>query len=351
MQHGLAYGVTFLVAATSGIAVWPRPIPRASAADEVAAAASTFLGTLSAEQRALASRPLGDAERTQWNFVPGRYAGIELGALDAAQSEAAHGVLRTVLSASGYDKTMAIVGLEDVLRAIESQGGRDASHRDPDRYALLVLGEPAKGGTFAVRFQGHHVSLQVAVHEGRLAGTTPRFLGGNPHELRSGERRGRRVLGAEEDLARAFLLLLDEAQLGKAVIADEAPADVLLGPGVPPERLGARRGVAWRELNDAQRAVLWRLLEEHARVLRAEFADAELVRIRAAGLDELSFAWAGGRERGQGHYYRLHGVHFAVEYDNTQDGANHVHTVWRDFERDFGGDLLRRHLEEQHGRR
>ncbi|MEO6593906.1 MAG: DUF3500 domain-containing protein, partial [Planctomycetota bacterium] len=104
-------------------------------------------------------------------------------------------------------------------------------------------------------------------------------------------------------------------------------------------------------MTETQRGVLWRLIEEYAHVHRAEFAAAELLRIRSRNLDELSFAWAGGRERGQGHYYRIHGVHFAIEYDNTQNDANHVHTVWRDFERDFGGDALRAHLEEQHGRK
>jgi hypothetical protein len=242
------------------------------------------------------------------------------------------------------------MALEDVLHALESAAGQDASHRTPDRYSLLVLGEPKAKGAFTVRFQGHHVSLQVGAVDGKVAHTTPRFLGTNPHELLQGPNKGRRVLGAEEDLARAFLLLLNETQLRAAVIDEQAPPDVLLGPGVPPSKLGERRGVRWRDLDEVQRGVLWRLLEEHARTLRADLADVELARVRARNLDELSFAWAGGRERGQGHYYRIHGEAFAVEYDNTQNAANHVHVVWRDFERDLGGDALQRHLKEQHGR-
>ncbi|MCB9885259.1 MAG: DUF3500 domain-containing protein [Planctomycetes bacterium] len=350
MQHGLSLAVTILLTATSGVALWPQPVHAAGGAEAVAAAASAFLGKLSPEQRQLAQRALDDAERTSWNFVPGRYAGIELGALDAAQDTAARALLASMLSTAGFAKVTAITRLEDVLRAIESAGGHDASHRDPGRYALLVCGEPAAAGTFMVRFQGHHVSLQVSVHEGAVVSCSPRFLGTNPAEVPSGERRGQRVLGAEEDLARAFLLMLDEAQLQRAVIAATAPADVLLGPGQAPAKLGARRGVAWKDLDDGQRAVLWRLVEEFAHVLRSDVADGELARIKSRDLDELSFAWAGGRERGQGHYYRIHGTFFAVEYDNTQNGANHVHTVWRDFEHDFGGDLLRKHLREQHGR-
>ena len=352
MHGSLAISITALLAFTSGLALWSAPpSPVDVGTERVATAVQAFVAGLTPEQRAAACRPLADDERTRWNFVPGRYAGVELGALDAGQRERVHDVLRSFLSAAGHAKTTAICDLENVLHELESTPQQDAAHRDPDRYALLVLGEPAPRGTYAVRFQGHHVSLQFVVADGELAGHTPQFLGTNPHELRSGPRAGQRVLGAEEDLARAFLLLLDDDQLAAAVIAADAPADVLLGPGKAPAALGARRGLPWKRMDDAQRVVLWRLIEEYANVWHGDFAAAELQRIRARGLDELSFAWAGGRERGQGHYYRIHGEHFAIEYDNTQNGANHVHTVWRDFERDQGGDPLLRHLHEQHEHR
>jgi hypothetical protein len=352
MNPRLAAAVTMLLALVGGFALWEREIKaHASPAAEVARAAQAFLAALPPDLQQLAIRPLADAERTAWHFVPGRYPGIELGALDGPQTAAAHRLLGALLSSRGHEKVTAIVRLEDVLRRLETAQGRDASHRDPARYSLIVFGTPAADGTFAVRFQGHHVSLHIAVHDGQLAGHSPRFLGSNPHEVASQGAGRVRVLSAEEDLARALLLLLDEAQLQQAWIAKEAPADILLGPGVAPSALGARRGVPWRALTDVQRGVLWRLLEEHAQVLRPEWAEAELARIGAQGLDELSFAWAGGRERGQGHYYRIHGVHFAIEYDCTQNDANHVHVVWRDFERDFGGDPLQRHIETQHGKR
>lgn len=352
MQNSLCLLVTFLFAATSGVAVWPPRSPAAAdGVTAVAEAASTFLQALTAEQRKLAQRPIADAERTQWHFVPGRYAGVELGALNEAQTAAAHALLRQMLSAAGHEKATAIVAMEDVLRALESQGGRDASHRDPGRYALLVCGEPAPKGTFMLRFQGHHLSLQLSASDGRLVGVTPRFLGSNPHELLAGARRGERIFGAEEDLARAFLLLLDEQQLAAAIIDKTAPPDVLLGPGVEPAALGARRGIAWKSLNEVQRGVLWRLIEEYAHVLHGEAAASELARVRSHDLYELSFAWAGGLQRRQGHYYRIHGTRFCIEYDNTQNDANHVHTVWRDFDNDFGGDVMRRHLQEQHGKK
>lgn len=321
----------------------------ADPATDLAWMVQRFLGSLSPEQRALAVRALADDETWQWHFVPGRYAGVELGALAPEQVAYAHGVLQTMLSATGYVKTRAIVALEDVLREIESQGGRDASHRDPGRYALLVAGEAVPGGSFVVRFQGHHVSLRVAVVDGAVVGHTPHFFGSNPHRLPPPATR-EPVLGDEERLARALLASFDAAQRARAVIAATAPPDVLLGPGEPPAALGERRGLPWSAMTGVQRDALWVLLELYARRFRDELADADLARIRARGLDELSFAWAGGTEPGQGHYYRIHGAFFAIEYDNTQNDANHVHTVWRDFERDFGGDPLREHLRRSHGR-
>jgi hypothetical protein len=350
MNAPLSVGITLIVACVSGFATWKQD-PAAPATTGIARAARGFLDSLPEPLRASALRALDDAEMTRWNFVPGRYPGVELGSLDAGQRAKAHDLLRAMLSVRGYEKTMAIVALENVLRDLAVAQGNDGSHRDPDRYSLLVCGEPEPLGTWWVRFQGHHVSLRIVVQNGQLVAHTPQFLGSHPHELRTGPTAPRRILGAEEDLARALLLLLDETQLARAVISKDAPADVLLGPGKDPKSLGERRGLPWSQLNETQRGVLWRLVEEYARVWHGELAEAELARIKGQRLDEMSFAWAGGLERGQGHYYRIHGVHFAIEYDNTQNDANHVHTLWRDFERDFGGDLLRKHLEQQHGRK
>jgi hypothetical protein len=331
----------------AGVAVRaPRSDPAVAA---MAAAAGAFLEQLPAELRAKAAFALTDAEHRRWGFVPAAYPGVQLGELDGEQEEAAHALLRAGLSARGYDKAIAIVQLEDVLRELESRPDRVATHRDRGRYAVAVFGEPSASGTWSWRVQGHHVSLRFFVVQGRFAGCTPAFLGSNPHELRTGPARGKRVLGAEEDLARALLLLCDDAQRRAAVIDERAPADILLGPGRAADSLGAPVGLSWAAMSEGQRAVLWRLIGEFAHNLRAEFAERELLRIEAAGPDAIHFAWCGGVERGEGHYYRIHGPQFVIEYDNTQDGANHVHTVWRDLERDFGGDVLRQHLEQEHG--
>lgn len=314
---------------------------------ELTAATQRFLAGLTDVQREAAQRAITDAEATSWHFVPGRYAGVEMGALDREQRHAAHDVLRTMLSASGFAKSMAIADLEKVLFEMESKPDKPASHRDPGRYAMLVCGDPG-AGDFAVRFQGHHLSLRMMVVDGVLVAHTPHFLGTNPHRVP--EQWARTApLGREEDLARELMALFTPEQQRVAIYDAKAPADVLLGPGKAPTALGERRGLAWREMRDDQRQKLWELLELHANVLRGPIARQELERIRSRDLARLTFAWAGSLERGAGHYYRIHGARFAIEYDCTQNGANHVHVCWRDFDRDMGGDVLRRHLEHEHG--
>lgn len=334
-------------AAAAGFAV-KRPGPDPAVA-EVAKAAQAFLAALPAAQQQKAAAPFGEADRLQWNFVPGLYAGVSFGELDAAGTKAGRGLLQSLLSAQGLAKTDAIVQLEHVLREVEGKAGRDTSARDPGRYTLRIYGEPRAEGTFAVRLQGHHLSIHCTCAGGKLAGVTPHFLGSNPHELRQAGRHGQRVLGVEEDLARGLLLLLDPAQRQRALLAAAAPPDVFLGPAAKPDALGERKGLPTTAMSAGQQEVLQRLCAEYAHNLRPEFAAAELQRI-GAGWAGVHFAWAGGTERGQGHYWRIHGEHFAIEYDNTQNDANHVHTVWRDFTRDFGGASLRAHYaEHQHG--
>ncbi len=324
------------------------PISRASGAvDEVARAASAFLAALPGELRPRAERALDDPDRTRWAFVPGRYAGIEFGDLDATSMACAHELLHALLSASGYAETLAIVALEDVLHDLEGRDGHDVTHRDPRRYTLLVCGDPTPDGAFAVRMQGHHVSLHFTFADGRLVGAMPHFLGSNPHERRDAPHAGERVLAAEEDLARALLTSLDPAQRAAASVAERAPADVQLGPAATFAAVDAAEGLPASRLTAAQRDALWQIVEHFAHHLRGEFAAQELARL-ASQRDSLHFIWAGGVERGQGHYWRVQGETFAIEYDNTQNDANHVHCVWRDRDRDFGADPLREHLARDH---
>ncbi|MCB9879559.1 MAG: DUF3500 domain-containing protein [Planctomycetes bacterium] len=347
-----SFALSLLLAACASA---PTDSGSAAVVHDVAVAAKRLLGQLSHEQQQLAWRPLDDPEAMAWQFVPGRYAGIELGAMEPVQRSFARDVVRAMLSDVGFGRLVAVMDLENVLREMEAGPGKDVSHRDPGRYSLLICGRPAVDGTFVVRFQGHHVSLRMAVVDGVLAGFTPHFLGANPHRIATGDEQAGLdaevfTLHAEEDVARELMAALTDEQRARAIVDPKAPADVLLGPGKAPDALGERVGLPVAELTGVPRELLWKLLRVYVDRYRSELAGAELRRIAAEDLDVMTFAWAGSLEKGQGHYYRLHGARFAIEYDNTQNGANHIHTVWRDFDRDFGGDPLREHLAREHDR-
>lgn len=322
----------------------PRREPASPFEPGIVAAARHLLATLDAEQRIAIRAELEAPARREWNFVPQQYPGLALAAMDTAQRDAVHRLLASVLGSQGMGKVDGILHLEQVLHDLEAAGGADASRRNPQHYWVQVFGEPAERGAWAWRIQGHHLSLHVAVVDGMPAGVTPMFLGANPHRVPSGPWAGMRVLAAEEDLARELVRQLDEAQLAAAMLQPEAPADVVLGPARKADFLGAPRGLRASQLRESQRVALWNLVTEHVLNLRREFAAAELARIQAAGFESIHFGWAGSTEPGKAHYYRIHGAHFVIEYDNTQNGANHVHVVWRDLQRDFGGDLLEQHL-------
>lgn len=317
------------------------------AAAAIATNAAAFVASLDPAQRERAAMPFAAEARTAWGFVPNEYPGLALADMNLEQRRAAHELLRGTLSTQGYLKATAIFGLDAVLRALEDRPGRPALQRDPERYWFQVFGDPAGKEPWGWRVQGHHVSLHFTTVDGVVA-HTPFFLGANPAEVRAGAARGLRVLGAEEDLGRRLWTSLDEGQRKLALLDVKAPSDVILGPNRNADFLGTPKGVPVSALNDEQRAILATLLDEYLGNLRKELAERALRELEKAGYEAIRFAWAGSAEPGQGHYYRLHGPTFVVEYDNTQNDANHVHTVWRDLRHDFGADLLRQHHQRDH---
>lgn len=309
----------------------------------MAKAASSFLASLSDDQKSQTRFPFDAAARQQWHFVPKDRTGMSIKAMSPAQRQQAFTLLKAGLSATGFKQTASIMSLEAVLAQMENNPVR----RDPEKYHVSIFGTPSVDGTWAWKFEGHHVSLNFTIADGVVVATTPLFLGANPGEVKQGPRTGTRVLGREEDRGRSFLLSLSEAQRQSAVFDRTAPPDIVTGPASEVEPL-APVGVAARTLSASQREALLNLLKMYAKTLVPALATARLQQIHAAGIDKVAFAWAGGFERGAPHYYRISGPTFIVEYDNTQDNANHVHTVWRDYGRDFGRDVLREHLKANH---
>jgi hypothetical protein len=309
---------------------------------EMEQAANAFLSALSGEQKVKAVMNFAGEERADWHFIPRARKGLPIKEMTQEQRLLAQGLLATGLSHRGYNKAVTIMSLESILAAMEQGKG---PVRDPEMYYVSIFGEPGKY-PWGWRVEGHHLSLNFTAAGNEAAPSmTPSFFGTNPGEVKTGPRAGTRVLGVEEELGRSLVKSLSEEQRKKAIIMPEAPKDVL---NVPGRNATKAEGIAWTDLNEQQRAKLMKLIREYVERNRPDVAAEDLKKVEAAGLDKLCFAWAGGLERGEPHYYRVQSGSFVLEYDNVQNGANHVHSVWRDFDHDFGADLLAEHIKASH---
>ena len=305
---------------------------------EILQAADAFLASLSGAQRSKALFAFDDAERLDWHFVPRQRRGLPLSDMSAEQQQLARGILRAGLSQRGYLTASTIIELELVLREL----GENPSFRDPERYYFSIFGTPSRATPWGFRAEGHHLSLNFTLVQDTLIATSPAFFGANPAEVRSGSRRGLRPLADEEDIARELVLSLDRRQLGNALIATATPRDIVTGNAQRVEPLSPV-GIRVTELRPEQAAILIRLIEVYLGRMAEPLSERRRAALERTDLGEVAFAWAGSTRPGQAHYYRLQGPSFLVEYDNTQNGANHIHTVWRDFAGDFGRDLLSEH--------
>jgi Protein of unknown function (DUF3500) len=311
----------------------------APATSTILGAAKAFVATLEPEQKSKAMLPFNSEERFRWFYTPVSRKGIPLKELKPAQRDAALALLRAGLSEKGYSKAETIRRLEEVLHEIEQGSGPT---RDPDLYFFTIFGEPAATGAWGWRYEGHHCSQNWTIVEGKSIGSSPQFFGANPAEVRQGPMKGTRVLKAEEDLGRALVKSLSTEQRAEAVLSTTAPGDILT-TNTRKAAIQEDKGVAYNKLNKDQQGTLMALIEEYLSAQPRPEARQRLDKIRKAGFDQVKFAWMGGVEKGQGHYYRVQGSTFLIEYDNTQNDANHIHCVWRDFNGDWGADLLAEH--------
>jgi hypothetical protein len=305
-------------------------------------AAERLLAAAPEATRARIQRPFNDADRLDWHYTPRSRNGAALKEMDAKGREAVHALLKTALSAEGYRKATNIIELELILREIETFG----LMRDPERYHLTIYGKPDAAAAWGWRFEGHHLSLNFTLAGDKAAADSPSFFGANPAKVpanaKFGSRQGQRILGAEEDEARALLALLSPAQRKDAVFESRTFGEIVTGNAAKVDPLKPA-GTSAAQMDEKQRAQLWKLIETYANSFEPGLAAARLARAKQGGIEAIHFGWAGATERGRPHYYRVQGPQFLIEYDCTQNDGNHIHTVWRDFNGDFGRDLLRQH--------
>lgn len=309
---------------------------------EMAEAANALLASLNEAQAKKARFPFAVDERENWHFVPRERAGLPLEDLDDGQILLVRSLLKTALSAPGLAKADAIMALEAFLAEVEKR----PDLRNPKAYYTTIFGEPAVTGSWGWRFEGHHLALNYTMVDGKSVAVTPSFFAANPGEVTIDHAmKGTRPLAAEEDLARALAVTLRES--GKdPVFSEKPPRDILTGADRKAKQLEPV-GIAATEMTPAQQAALLELISEYANRHRKELAAADIAKV-TADLANLRFGWAGGLKRGEPYYYRIQGSTFLVEVANIQNNGNHIHTVWRDRENDFGRDVLGGHIEDAH---
>jgi hypothetical protein len=323
--------------------------PTSTVGHELAAAVRAWLDGLDDRQRDRAMFPYETRERFVWAYTPGEREGLAIGDMRPDQRAAADAVVAAAVSTRTAGEIAAVIALETVLGELERMAGRPDWHRrDPEHYWFAVFGKPEPTEPWSWRIGGHHVAIHVTIAGGDVIGTTPSFLGANPAVVPSGPLTGTRTLPGEEQLARGLLAALTATERRVAVVDDAAPADILTGVGRYADVRSVPIGIRHADLGGPGRDALERLIRHYLARVRPADAEAAWDRIVAAGLGDVTFAWSGLAGVGQGHYYAVRGATFVIEYDNTQDGANHVHAVWRELANDWGEDLLARHLSSVH---
>ena len=299
-----------------------------------------FLESLDDEQLSRLMMPFEDMTRNAWHYLPGKMwprTGLKLGELNDNQKMAFSQMLQSFLSKTGYDKTQKIIELENVLAELES----NPDFRDEGAYFIAIYGNPGTDSLWAWSFEGHHLSLNFTVSNGKLS-AAPRFFGASPATIPDGSRKGERTLDKEEDLALELINALSDQQKEETIFQNVPFLDIVTSNAVEVSPLRPV-GIEAFKLNPEQMDLLKKLIQEYLSSIPENLALERENKIDDEEFDEIRFGWAGALVKGEGHYYRIQGKSFLIEFDNTQNNANHIHTVWRDFDGDFGRDLIREH--------
>ena len=315
----------------------------------MADAASAFLVSLGKPELAKATFPFAGTERYEWHYTPVGRNGLLISEMSGNQVGLAFKMMETGYSASGYQMARQIIRLETILGEYEAMTNSVSQwHRLEERYWFSVFGEPGGNEPWGWRVGGHHIGIVASVAGNSEVSIHPLFFGSNPAEVKHGEHKGMRTLAEEEDWGRALVTGMTDDQKSVAIVDPVAPSDILtttvriVDPGTTPQ------GIAIGDLYDAQREAVVKLIRHYVFRAADEMAMNYWNQLEREGWDSVHFAWAGPLERFQGHYYNIRHDRFVIEYDNTQNGANHIHSVLRDYTHDFGEDLLATHYQAAH---
>lgn len=353
-------------------------------------AAENFLAALSTDQRVTAQLDFADqAERTTWYYTPTPRQGLPFTEMDRKQQRLAQKLIMTGLSRGGYNVATTIMGLETLLDGKEGFTA-EIWWRDSRLYHITIFGTPDDKQPWGWRFEGHHISLNYTIVGGQIVAPTPTFFGSNPAESPLIGNTTLRPLAGIEDLARDLMHALSADQQRQALLTPVAPPDITMlnrpfvvdgalpaqTPGIddtlavasnfrtmanlarergvttadlePIRYTTAPKGVAAGAMSAGQQEILLALIGDYIHRMPEELAEIEMNKVKQSGIGGIHFAWAGGIERRQPHYYRIQAPRFLAEYDNTQNDANHIHSVWRDPANDFGADILAHHYATSH---
>jgi hypothetical protein len=297
-----------------------------------------FLNSLDSSQKQKAIIDFEDESRTKWHYFPSTMysrEGISLGEMNNNQKNLLQKLLKTYLNVKGYKKTNDAIEAEGILRDI----GDNPAMRSTDLYYVSFYGKPNKIKPWAWSFEGHHLSVNFTINGDDIS-YVPIFYGAAPVEYK-----GKRFLSEEEDIALKLVNSFEKKQRIKAVFSDNALNDILSGNKTKVFPLKVE-GLSASEMNQDQQRILFRLIREYISSMPEQLANERIKVIKSQELKNIHFAWAGKTELTEPHYYRIQGKSFLIELDNTQNNANHIHSVWRNFDGDFGRDLIKEHYQK-----
>jgi hypothetical protein len=319
----------------------------AIAQQDLSQTATRFINSLNAAQQKKALYTSNSEERFNWHFFPKNdRKGIPVGELNESQKKTAFDLVRACFSENGAQKVNDVIALEAVLKSIEGRGSSD-QYRDMGKYHFIIFGKPDDKATWGWRLEGHHLSFSFTSKNNKLVSATPGFIGAHPAVVPDGPQKGKAALQDETEKGFALVNMLSKEQLTQAMISDRALPDIVTFVSRR-AYIEKPQGILYSALNKEQQAKMLELVEVYIRRYTKLFADDMMNELKTAGLEKLQFAWAGALKPGEGHYYRIQGPTIIIEYDNTQNNANHIHSVLRDLKHDFGGDELMAHYEKDH---